>query len=130
VLIARAVFLLDHGHTHKVTEATDCPRSHAITIQTLRGRYLRMFESSELVHRDRDAVAQLLRPLETAGDGRHVLVDRHRARVDVDGHLIVVEPLDVVQLGVEQLHDHLVVRLEVLLDLRPLQQRAQNVHQL
>jgi len=89
-----------------------------------------MLESSEFVHRDRDAVAQFLRPLETPRHRRHVLVDRHRARLHVDRHLIVVQSFHVVELGVQQLHDHLVVRLKVLLDNRPLQKRAENIHQL
>ena len=89
-----------------------------------------MVESSELVHRYRDAVAQLVRPLEAARDRRHVAVDRHRAAVDVQRHLVVVQALHVVQLGVQQAHHRRVVRLEVAPDRRPLQQRAQNVHQL
>ena len=89
-----------------------------------------MIKSSEFVHRDRDTVAQLLRPLQTARYRRHVLVYRHRAGLDVDGHLFVVETFGVVQLGVQQFHHHLVVRLEVLLDDRSLENRAENINQL
>jgi len=91
---------------------------------------VRMVESAELVHRNRDTFAKFLRPLETAGHWRHVLVDRHYSCLDVDDHLFVVESLDVVQLGVEQLHDHLIARLKVLLDDWSLQQRAQDIDQL
>jgi len=94
------------------------------------GGDVRMVESAELVHRNRDTFAKFLRPLETAGHWRHVLVDRHYSGLDVDDHLFVVESLDVVQLGVEQLHDHLIARLKVLLDDWSLQQRAQDIDQL
>ena len=81
-----------------------------------RWRDVRMIKSSKFVHRNRDSFTQLLSPLETASDWRHVLVDRHVTGLDEDCHLFVVQSLHVVELGVEHLHDHLVVRLKVLLD--------------
>jgi len=91
---------------------------------------VRMLESAEFIHRNRDAFAQLLRPLQAARHRRHVLVDRHCTSLDVDLHLFVVQSLHVVELHVEQLHYHLIVGLKVLLDDWSLEKRAKNVDQL
>jgi len=85
---------------------------------------VRMIKSSKFVNRDSDAFTQLLRPLQTARHGSHVLVDRHCPSLNIDCHLFIIQSLHVVQLCIKQFHDHLVVGLKVFLDDGSLQNRA------
>lgn len=89
-----------------------------------------MLDFAQAVHWHRNAVAQLLRPLEPAGDRRIVLVDRHRVRRVPDDHRVIVYLLRSPQVLLHHLDESRVVRLKDFPNDRTLDDRAKYVDQL
>ena len=93
-------------------------------------RNLRVFYSAEAGHRYGYSLSEFVHPLQSAGDRRHVLVDRHRAGGVDSAFLFVVQLLSGAQFLVHHLHYLAIVVVEVVSYHGPVQQRSEDVDQL
>ena len=89
-----------------------------------------MYYSTKTGHGYEYSLVECSGPLESAGSGRHVLLDGRDAGLADGLHVFVVQLLGGTQLVVHHLNDLGVVLVEVLPYQWPLQQRTENVNQL
>ena len=89
-----------------------------------------MFNAFECLHVRVESRVQFLRPTQTSGNARHVLMERHLTSALAHLHRLVVNLLARQDVFVNHAHNFRVVLVELDLDERTLQKWTEDVDQL